>query len=58
LDGELDLVRTLVPWNGLDVAGNPMTGETQLEYLLEIGMGDGIVMAARTGVTTLQIASF
>ena len=59
-DGEFSYAKVVVPWDGLDVDGNVMTGQTDLEYQIEIvnfrpnPNGDGIVIdGAAAGLTTL-----
>jgi hypothetical protein len=60
--GSLEVVRISVPWDGLDGAGAALTGETNVEFRVELGnyrpnpTGDGIVMGAAAGATLVVIA--
>jgi hypothetical protein len=59
--GSFELADVLVPWDGLDGNGQPMTGEVTIEYRITLEFrpnptGDGIVVGgALTGSTRLVV---
>ena len=65
-EGDRALVRLFVPWDGLDGQGVPLTGETNVEFRVELQnfrpnpTGDGIViviLGATAGNTLVVIAA-